>query len=52
MSMIRCCFEPIELPEFVDTMIQKCTAPSCKYGKKISQISKKEKSIKLQSYGI
>lgn len=30
MSMIRCCFEPIELPEFVDTMIQKCTGPSCK----------------------
>lgn len=31
MSMIRCCFEPVELPEFVDTMIQKCTGPSCKY---------------------
>lgn len=30
MSMIRCCFEPIELPEFFDTVIQKCTDPGCK----------------------
>lgn len=31
MSMIRCCFEPVELPEFIDTMIQKCTDPGCKW---------------------
>lgn len=33
MSMIRCCFEPIELPEFFDTVIQKCTDPGCKLNK-------------------
>lgn len=31
MSLIKCCFDPVELPEFIDTMIQKCTDPGCKY---------------------
>ncbi|ALC40651.1 stmA [Drosophila busckii] len=31
MALIRCCFEPpeLELPEFFDGFIQKCTDPSC-----------------------
>lgn len=31
MALIRCCFEPPELPEFFDSFVQKCTDPSCKY---------------------
>lgn len=31
MALIRCCFEPVELPEFFDTFVQKCTDPTCKY---------------------
>ncbi|KAH8300050.1 hypothetical protein KR044_008988 [Drosophila immigrans] len=29
MALIRCCFEPPELPEFFDSFVQKCTDPSC-----------------------
>ncbi|KAJ6647316.1 Protein EFR3 like cmp44E [Pseudolycoriella hygida] len=29
MSIIRCCFESVELPEFMDTMASKCTDPGC-----------------------
>ncbi|XP_030383402.1 protein EFR3 homolog cmp44E isoform X2 [Scaptodrosophila lebanonensis] len=29
MALIRCCFEPPELPEFFDGFVQKCTDPSC-----------------------
>ncbi|XP_053963441.1 protein EFR3 homolog cmp44E isoform X1 [Anastrepha ludens] len=29
MALIRCCFEPVELPEFFDTFVQKCTDPTC-----------------------
>ncbi|XP_055858817.1 protein EFR3 homolog cmp44E [Episyrphus balteatus] len=29
MALIRCCFEPVELPEFLDTFVQKCTDPGC-----------------------
>jgi len=31
MSIIKCCFEPVELPEFIETMVQKCTDPGCKF---------------------
>ncbi|XP_022224750.2 protein EFR3 homolog cmp44E isoform X2 [Drosophila obscura] len=29
MALLRCCFEPPELPEFFDSFVQKCTDPSC-----------------------
>ncbi|XP_017044544.2 protein EFR3 homolog cmp44E isoform X2 [Drosophila ficusphila] len=29
MALIRCCFEPPELPEFFDSFVQKCTDPTC-----------------------
>ncbi|EDW72495.1 uncharacterized protein Dwil_GK20943, isoform A [Drosophila willistoni] len=29
MALIRCCFEPPELPEFFDSFVQKCTDSSC-----------------------
>ncbi|XP_064536048.1 protein EFR3 homolog cmp44E isoform X1 [Drosophila montana] len=29
MALIRCCFEPPELPEFFDSFVQKCTDPGC-----------------------
>ncbi|XP_016986347.1 protein EFR3 homolog cmp44E isoform X1 [Drosophila rhopaloa] len=29
MALIRCCFEPPELPEFFDSFVQRCTDPSC-----------------------
>ena len=32
MSMLlRCCFEPVELPQVFETVIQKCTDPRCEY---------------------
>lgn len=30
MSLIKCCFEPIELPEFLDSIVIRCTDPGCK----------------------
>ncbi|XP_019539726.2 protein EFR3 homolog cmp44E isoform X1 [Aedes albopictus] len=29
MSMIRCCFEPVEMPEFLDSFVKKCTEGCC-----------------------
>ncbi|KNC31017.1 hypothetical protein FF38_03269 [Lucilia cuprina] len=32
MALITWCFEPREIPEFLDTFIQKCTDPSLDCG--------------------
>ncbi|XP_058831019.1 protein EFR3 homolog cmp44E isoform X1 [Topomyia yanbarensis] len=29
MSMLRCCFEPVEMPEFLDSFVKKCTEGCC-----------------------
>ncbi|XP_050080202.1 protein EFR3 homolog cmp44E isoform X1 [Anopheles maculipalpis] len=29
MSMIKCCFEPLEMPEFLDSFVKKCTEGCC-----------------------
>ncbi|XP_001868152.2 protein EFR3 homolog cmp44E isoform X1 [Culex quinquefasciatus] len=29
MSIIKCCFEPVEMPEFLDSFVKKCTEGCC-----------------------
>uniref|UniRef100_A0A336KKM8 CSON012804 protein n=1 Tax=Culicoides sonorensis TaxID=179676 RepID=A0A336KKM8_CULSO len=30
MEIVKCCFEPVELPEFIETAYSKCTDPKLK----------------------
>lgn len=30
MSLVKCCFDTPEVPDVIDTMVQKCTDPRCK----------------------
>lgn len=39
MEMVKCCFEPVELPEFIETAYSKCTDPKCEYDFYILSIS-------------
>lgn len=31
MSFVKCCFESTEGHDFLDSFVQKCTDPGCKY---------------------
>lgn len=31
MSLVKCCFDTPEISDVIETMVQKCTDPGCKY---------------------